>query len=81
MPKTNCLSHLGFEIYETNKLIGFTYEYTFTDVTTYSSGYTPKYKIVAYDKLLFISKESGYKSFTNSISLKMLSLIHILFEY
>ena len=80
LPKTNCLSHLGFEIYETNKLIGFTYEYTYTDETTYSSGYTPKYKIVAYDRLLFSSKESGYKSFTNSVSLKMLNLNHILFE-
>ena len=80
MPKGNCSSHLGFEINETNKLIAFTYGNTYTDGTIYSAGYTPKYKIVAYDRLLFSSKESGYKSFTNSDSIKMLNLNHILFE-
>ena len=40
MPKSNWSSHLEFEIYETNKLIAFTYGDTYTDETTYSAGYT-----------------------------------------
>jgi len=78
LPKTGCECHLGFEIYETNTLIAFTYEYTYTDETVYKTGYTPKYKIVAYDRLLRNSKESAYKSFTNSVALKILNLNHIL---
>jgi len=78
LPNTGCKSHLGFEIYETNTLIAFTYEYTYIDETVYKTGYTPKYKIVAYDRLLNNSKESAYKSFTNSVALKILNLNHIL---
>ena len=80
LPNTGCISHLGFEIYETNTLIAFTYEYTYIDETEYNAGYTPKYKIVAYDRLLNKSKESAYKSYSNSVSLKMLNLNHILDE-
>jgi len=78
LPNTGCKSNLGFEIYETNTLIAFTYEYTYIDETVYKTGYTPKYKIVAYDRLLNNSKESAYKSFTNSVALKILNLNHIL---
>ena len=58
LPKISCNAHLGFEIYEGNNLIGFTHGNTYTDQTTYKSGYTPKYKIIAYDRLLEYSKPS-----------------------
>ena len=74
LPKVKCPGHLGFEIYESDKLIGFTYEYTYTDETVYSSGYTPKYKIIAYDRLLDTSNESEYKSFTSKLALKQINL-------
>ena len=71
---------MGFEIYETNTLIGFTYEYFYIDETTYKTGYTPKYKIIAYDRQLFYSKASTYKSYTNNIALKLMNINHILNE-
>ena len=78
LPKVNCQGHLGFEIYESNTIIGFTYDYTYTDTTTYKSGYTPKYKIIAYDRLLDTSNESAYKSFTSNAALKQLNSINVL---
>ena len=80
LPDTGCPDHLGYEIYEQNKLIGFTYNYTFTDETNYDIGYTPKYKIIAFDRQLSCSKESSYRSFSNNIALKIMNLNHILNE-
>ena len=62
LPTVKCPGHLGFEVYESNTLIAFTYGTTYTDTTVYKSGYVPKYKIIAYDRLLDSSNESAYKS-------------------
>ena len=62
LPKIDCPAHLGFEIIESNNVIGFTYEYSFKDTNYYKTGYNPQYTIVAYDQLLFPSKESNIKS-------------------
>ena len=80
LPKTNCSGHLGFEIYENNKLIDFTYEYSYTDQNTYSVGYIPKYKIVAYDRGLYASKASNVKSYTASAFLNLMNLNNLLYE-
>ena len=61
LPKINCNGHLGFEIIENNVVIGFTTNSYFIDKTKYPEGYTPRYKIAAYDRLLNY-KESSYKS-------------------
>ena len=58
LPEINCEGHLGFEIYEHNKLIGFTYDYSFIDTNTYSSDYIHEYKIIAIDRKLLQSKAS-----------------------
>ena len=57
----NCEEHLGFEIIENDVVIGFTNNLYFIDRTKYRKGYNPRYKIVAYDRLLNF-KESSYKS-------------------
>ena len=44
LPEIKCEGHLGFEIYEHNKLIGFTYDYSFIDTNTYASDYIHEYK-------------------------------------
>ena len=62
LPNVRCPGHLGFEIYESDKLIGFTYEREFTDSTKYEDGFTPKYNIIAYDRFLVPSKPSENKS-------------------
>ena len=62
LPLVKCPGFLGFEIYESNKLIGFTYERTYTDETVYESGYIPNYKIIGYDRKLETSNPSSYKS-------------------
>ena len=62
LPSVKCPGHLGFEIYESNTIIGFTHGNTFTDTNPYESGYVPKYKIIAYDRLLESSNPSEYKS-------------------
>ena len=74
LPRVKCPGHLGFEIYRENNLLGFTYEYSYTDKATVSSTYIPKYKIIAYDRLLDTSKESEYKSFTSEVALKQINL-------
>ena len=61
LPKINCEGHLGFEIYEHDKLIGFTYENEFIDTTAYQTDYFHQYKIIAYDRKLIPSKESNIK--------------------
>ena len=73
LPTFDC-SHLGYEIYEANTLIGFTTSNTYTDKTVYNTGYKPKYKIIGYDRLLQTSKESEYKSFSNVNALKLMNL-------
>ena len=62
LPNVRCPGHLGFEIYENDKLIGFTYDREFVDETVYEYDYIPKYNIVAYDRLLIPSNPSEYKS-------------------
>ena len=62
LPKLNCPGHLGFEIYEHNKLIGFTYETNYIDTNEYQTDYVQEYKIIAYDRKLNPSKESDIKS-------------------
>ena len=80
LPNVGCTAHLGFEIYENTKLIGFTYENKYIDETQYKSGYTPKYKIIAYDRLLYFSKQSESKSVTNSAALNLMNVNQILNE-
>ena len=64
LPSINCEGHLGFEIIENEIIIGFSNKLFFEDKTIYPTNYNPKYKIVAYDRLLDY-KESDYKSFQN----------------
>ena len=80
LPRVKCPGHLGFEIYESDYLMGFTYDYTYTDESVYKSGYIPKYKIIAYDRLLDMSKESEYKSFKSSLALKQMNDVNALRE-
>lgn len=52
--QSNLEGHLGYEILEGNdndgyKVIGFTTGESFVDTNDYKSGYTPNYKVVAYD--------------------------------
>ena len=79
LPTFNC-PHLGYEIYESNTLIGFTTSNTYTDKTAYNTGYKPKYKIIGYDRLLQTSKVSEYKTYTNTNALKTMNLRGILSE-
>ena len=62
LPEINCEGHLGFEIIESNKIIGFTYENYYKDTNSYKTGYNPQYKIIAYDYRLYASNESNIKS-------------------
>ena len=55
-------AHLGFEVLENGKVIGFTYDNAFTDTKKYDSNYTPSYKVVAYDRDLNPSATSESKS-------------------
>ena len=80
LPNTGCIYHLGFEIYESNKLIGFTHDYIYTDETQYNNNYTPNYKIIAYDRQLYYSKESEYKNATSTVSLKFMNFNQYLKE-
>ena len=48
----SCKGHLGFEVIENDVVIGFTSKNTFVDKNKYPSDYSPKYKIIAYDRLL-----------------------------
>ena len=57
-----CPGFLGYEIDENDKIIGFTFNNTYTDHTIYKSGYKPKYKVVGYDRSLETSNPSPYKS-------------------
>ena len=57
-----CPGFLGYEIYENDKIIGFTFNNAYTDYTIYKSGYKPKYKVVGYDRSLETSNPSPYKS-------------------
>lgn len=50
--------HLGYEIIENGKVIGFTTSATYFDGTAYEEGYTPRYQIRAYDQRLNATKIS-----------------------
>ena len=52
LPEINCKGHLGFEIYEKDKLLGFTYDNIFIDNNKYESNYIQEYKIIGYDRKL-----------------------------
>ena len=80
LPKISCLYHLGFEIYENDKLIDFIYGNGISYYDKNNYNYTPKYKIIAYDRNLYASMASTYKSPTYSYSLKKMKLIKILNE-
>ena len=62
LPEINCEGHLGFEIYEKDKLIGFTYDNYYVDENEYDDEYIQNYKIIAYDRKLNSSIESEYKT-------------------
>ena len=62
LPKINCKGHLGFEIYEKDKLLGFTYDTIYIDTTGYENNNERSYKIIAYDRKLNPSKESAVKN-------------------
>ena len=62
MPNIKCPGHLGYEIYENNTLIAFTYNNEYTDTTVYEDDYVPKYSIMAYDRYLVTSEISDSKS-------------------
>ena len=57
--KINCKGHLGFEVIENDVVIGFTIKGYYVNKIEYPSDYKPRYKIIAYDRLLY-SKESDY---------------------
>ena len=69
LAEVKCPGHLGFEIYETERLIGFTNSENFVDNNEYDEEYVPKYKVIAYDRLLFASKPSAYKSLEDKVFL------------
>lgn len=46
------IAHLGYEIIESGKVIGFTTISTYLDQTVYADGYTPRYQVRAYDQKL-----------------------------
>ena len=52
LPFVNCIGHLGFEIIENDTVIGFINDLFYIDKIQYLEDYIPKYKIVAYDRLL-----------------------------
>ena len=51
-PTINCTGHYGFEVYESDNLIGFTLGKSFSDQKKYPDNYIPNYKVIAYDRLL-----------------------------
>ena len=57
-----CPGHLGYEIYENDKLIDFSYLDYYIDENVYEEDYIPSYRIIAYDRLLYASKPSPYAS-------------------
>ena len=67
LPIINCGGHLGFEIYENEELIDFShdnYNY-YIDENKYEDDYIPRYKIIAFDRLLEQSNPSDYKMAEN----------------
>ena len=61
MPYIDCKGLLGFEIYEHDKLIDFTYKSFYLDENKYEENYIPKYHIIAFDRNLDQSLPSEYK--------------------
>jgi len=60
LPNINCKGLLGFEIYEHDKLIDFTYKNFYLDESKYEESYIPKYYIIAFDRKLDQSLPSEY---------------------
>ena len=60
LPEINNKDQLGFEILENEVVIGFTRRDLFIDKNLYDDDYNPRYKIRAYDRLLYYI-ESEYK--------------------
>ena len=54
LPLIDCIGHLGFEILENGTVIGFTNKLYFIDKNKYPDDYTPRYKIIAYDRLYLL---------------------------
>ena len=67
LDNVKCPGHLGFEIYESDRLIGFTHETYYVDENDYERGYIPKYQAIAYDRLLYASKPSPYKTIEDDL--------------
>lgn len=71
--KQDNIGHLGYEILEGNdtdgyKVIAFTNSNCYTDTKTYEDGYTPNYKIRAYDRRLNATDYSDvFTNQTNTI--------------
>lgn len=61
LPYIDCKGLLGFEIYEHDKLIDFTYKSFYLDENKYEENYIPKYHIIAFDRNLDQSLPSEYK--------------------
>ncbi len=59
LPETDDAAHLGYEISESGRVIGFTTASAFTDETLYPAGYLPVYTVRAYDRLLGCTAESA----------------------
>ena len=61
LPFIDCIGHLGFEIIENEIVIGFTINSYYIDKIKYQEDYIPRYKIVAYDRLLNYKGSNYYK--------------------
>ncbi len=59
LPEETNEAHLGYEIVENGRVIGFTAGAAFTDRNEYPKGYVPSYSVRAYDRLLNCSALSS----------------------
>lgn len=62
--RSSVQAHLGYEICENGKVIGFTTSATYFDDTAYAAGYVPRYQIRAYDQKLNATAPSEVWQFT-----------------
>ena len=72
LPDIDCEGHLGFEIYENEKFISFTHRNYYVDSNKYEENYIPKYKIIAFDRLLYQSNPSEYKVAINNLDKQLI---------
>ena len=61
LPLIECKGHLGFEIIENEIVIGFAINSYYIDKIKYQEDYIPRYRIVAYDRLLNYKESNYYK--------------------